>query len=83
MPWWASSVLGALLVIVLPWIVSRWRPLTERILALGPAAKVLVPSMWIGQRRGSAFEVALARSAVAAARLLARGDGPRSGDPDG
>lgn len=72
MPWWAFYVLGALLVVALPWAVLRWRPWAARILALGPASKALVLCMRIGQGRGSAFDVGFAGIAVVAALVLAR-----------
>jgi hypothetical protein len=72
MPWWAFYVLGASLIVVLPWAILRLRPWAARILALGPASKALVLCWRIGEGKGGAFAVAFLVVAVTAAVMLAR-----------
>ena len=81
MPWWAFYVIGAALIVVLPWAILRWRPWVARILALGPAAKALVLCLRIGQGSGGAFDVGFAGIAVVAAVMLARAGACRRADP--
>jgi hypothetical protein len=71
-PWWALYVLGAALILVLPWVIVRWRPWPARILALGPMSKAFVLCWRLARGSGGAFDVAFALVAVAASALLLR-----------
>ena len=72
MSWWAFYVLGAALVLVLPWVVVRWRPWPARILALGSMSKALVLCWRLGRGAGGAFDIIFALVAIGASVLLLR-----------
>jgi hypothetical protein len=71
-PWWALYVLGATLILVLPWVIVRWRPWPARILALGPLSKALVLCWRLARGSGGVFDGVFAVVAVAASALLLR-----------